>query len=195
MSGSSEFALLRPGAGVQLSRGLATSAGPQALSLPGEVVSVERIVGQSKHVVVSVAARSTARSHNWNGDVPVRASSRCCALAGVRLDTAGAVSSQSARQPALITGPNESGREIARRLLDLAPERCRPVEALLALTDPRSQPSPYAYGYSGHPLYSGTCGTAPWTPTTCRCTAGRAEARSTATRSTPTRRRASATEC
>jgi hypothetical protein len=161
-SASGELELLRPGAGVRLSRGLHTPAGPLAAALPEqEVAEVRRVAVAGERLLLvecrdalgAVSAYRANRSFAWDRTRSVDVIlGELSALAGVKLSVAGSPSPQASHKPSVALAPGESALPLARELLAQVPERLRPDGDGLVLVDPEASASPYAYGYGGHPL-------------------------------------------
>lgn len=161
-SGSAGFGLLRPGASIDISRGLLTPVGNQGVPLPQvEVVRVETGVGGDDRVV-RVACRGAGgalsawranRSMLWDRDTSLEGIlGALCGYAGLELVVRGGKSAQLARKPEFAVSPGEDGLRAVRRLLALTPDRLVPFGARLDLANPEGAAPSYIYGEGGHPL-------------------------------------------
>lgn len=157
--GSAEMDLLAPGAGIRLSRGLITPAGPLSVPAPEhEVASVERrSAGREARVRCTGALEAldgwrAPRAASWSREYVYSILAVVCGYAGLELAVGGSLSTQAQRAIEYVIRPGENAEDAVRRLLELIPERLRPVEQRLALAYPEQAQPAYAYGAGAHPL-------------------------------------------
>ncbi|MDP9380741.1 MAG: hypothetical protein M3Q29_11445 [Chloroflexota bacterium] len=174
-SRSAELELLRPGAGIRLSRGLHTPGGPLSAGLPEqEVAEVRRVeeagermlLVECRDALLALSAYRANRSFAWDRTHSIHVMlAELTALAGLKLSLAASPSAQATHKPSFAVAPGESTLAAARRLLDQVPERLRPSGDGLVLVDPSDTAAPaYSYGYGGQPLLSWELASGPLEP-------------------------------